>query len=126
MKNAAKSVKLNILGVVLGLFGVGLPIGIYGITCIPSLNASPFPYIYLMFIFAFLYLLIGFVVSDIQIARWRRKNSQYDSVLPDEVKNKAWAIRYPLYLAFAIVFLTCLGFEICYWITKDYPFPVSI
>ena len=54
MKKAAKSLKLNILGVVFALLGVGIPLGIYGITCIPSVNADPFPYIYLMFALAFL------------------------------------------------------------------------
>ena len=126
MKKAAKSIKLNILGGGLGLFGIALPLGIYGITCIPSLNATPFPYIYLMFIFAFLYLLIGFVVSDIQLARWRRKNAEYDSKLPEEVKDKAWSIRYPLYLGFAIVILCALVFEIIYWITGGYPLPIAI
>ena len=126
MKNAAKSIKLNILGAILGILGVGIPLGIYGITCIPALNASPFPYIYLIFIFAFLYLLIGFVVSDIQIARWRRKTSEYDSKLPEEVKNKAWSIRYPFYLGFVIVFLVALVFEIIYWVSGGYPLPIAI
>ncbi len=126
MKNAAKSLKLNILAVVMAILGVGVPLGIYGITCIPSLNADPFPYVYLMFALAFLLLLIGFVIPDIQNARWRHKNSNYDGKLPEEVVNKAWSIRYPFFLAFAIIFTVCLFFEIWFWVSGNYPLPVNI
>ena len=126
MKKAAKSLKLNIIGAVIGLFGIGIPLGIYGITCIPSLNATPFPYIYLMFALAFLSLLLGFVVSDVQNARWRHKNSEYDTKLPEEIVDKAWSIRYPFYLGFVIIFSACMFFEIWFWISGEYPLPVII
>ena len=125
MKNAAKNIKLNILGVVLGILGIGIPLGIYGITVIPSLNTNPFPYMYLIYIFAVLYVLIGFVVSDIQNARWRRKNAEYDTKLPQDVKDRAWKIRYPLYMAAAIVLTFAITFEILYWILGHYPLPMN-
>ena len=126
MKTAMKSLKLNILGAVFALLAIGIPLGIYGITCIPSLNANPFPYVYLMFALAFLLLLIGFVVPDIQVARWRHKNSAYDTKLPQEVSDKAWSIRYPFFLAFVVVFAVCLFFEIWFWISGNYPLPINI
>ena len=87
MKKAFHNFKLYILGIALAIFGIGLPLGIYGITMIPSLNVDPFQYPFLMVALAFLYALIGFAVSDIQIARWRRKNAEYDTKLPQEVKD---------------------------------------
>lgn len=126
MTKAFRNIKLYILGLVLGLLGVGIPLGIYGITVIPSLNATPFPYPFLMAAFAFLYLLLGFTISDVQIARWRHKESEYDTKLPQEVKDKAWSIRFPFYLAAAIVLTAFLFLEIWFWISGSYPLPVNI
>ena len=121
-----KNIKLYILGIVLGILGVGIPLGIYGITVIPSLNATPFPYPYLMAAFAFLYLLLGFTISDVQIARWRHKTSEYDTKLPQDVKDNAWSIRFPFYLAAAIVLTAFLFFEIWFRISGGYPLPIHI
>jgi len=126
MKKAFRNIKLYILGLVLGALGVGIPLGIYGITVIPALNANPFPYPFLMAAIAFLYLLLGFTISDIQIARWRHKTSEYDTKLPQEMKDKAWSIRFPFYLAAAVVLSVFLFFEIWYWFSGGYPLPVEI
>ena len=126
MKKAFHNFKLYILGIALAIFGIGLPLGIYGITMIPSLNVDPFQYPFLMVALAFLYALIGFAVSDIQIARWRRKNAEYDTKLPQEVKDKAWSIRFPFYLAVSIMLIVILFFEVWFWVAKDYPFPVNM
>ena len=126
MKKALKCVKLNILGIALGLVGVGIPLLVYGISVIPSLNANPFPYPYLEWPICFLYVLLGFVISDVQIARYRHKDKNWGDKLPEEIKNKAWSIRYPFYLAAVIVFIFCLFCEIFYLITGSYPFPFTL
>lgn len=123
MKNAFKKVHLYFIGSGLGIFGIILPLAIYWITCIPSLNANPFPYIYLHLVFVLVYLFLGWTISDIQNARWRHKNSDFDSKLPDEQREKAWSIRIPFYLAAIVVLLFVFVFEIIYWITGGYPFP---
>ena len=126
MKKAFRSPALYFIGLGLIVVGLGIPFGIYLITLIPSLNADPFPYPYLLPVFPFLYLLIGFAVSDVQIARWRRKNAEYDTKLPQDVKDKAWQIRFPFYFAAAILLVVFLTFEIWYFVSGSYPFPVGI
>ena len=107
---------------ILIIIGVGIPFGIFGISLIPALNADPFPYPYLLPVFPVLYLLLGFAISDIQIARWRRKNAEYDTKLPEDVKDKAWQIRFPFYFAALVLFLVFISFEIYYFIANAYPF----
>ena len=126
MKKALRNVKLYIIGVILAVVGVGIPFGIYGITLIPALNAEPFPYIYLLAAILFLYILLGFVISDIQTVRWRRKNAEYDTKLPEDVKDKAWSIRFPFYFAAIIVLIVILFFEIWYWVSGGYPLPMNM
>ena len=121
MKKAMKSLKLNLLGVGIGTLGFLIPFGIYGITMIPSLNANPFPFLWLVGVLMILFVLLGFIISDIQIARWRRKNKEWDTILPEEIKDKAWRIRYPFYLAALILLVIFLFFEIWYWISGTYP-----
>lgn len=123
MKNAAKTPKLYIVVAVLVVIGFFIPFGIYGITMIPSLNTTAFPFLYLVWLFLFLYVLIGFLVSDIQIARWRHKTKEWDTKLPQEVKDKAWKIRYPFYLAAIILLVVCLFFEVWHLFAGAYPLP---
>lgn len=126
MNKALRSPKLYVIAAILTFLGIAIPFGIYGITLIPALNADLFPYQYLLPVFPFLYLLIGFAVSDVQIARWRHKNSEYDTKLPQDVKDKAWSIRFPFYLAAAVLLSIFLFFEIWFWISGNYPFPTRI
>ena len=123
MKNAFKKTYLYFIGLGLGIIGIGIPLGIYVITCIPSLNANPFPYIYLHLIFLLVYLFLGWTIADIQNARWRHKNSDFESKLPEEQREKAWSIRIPFFLGALIILLFVLVFEIIYWITGGYPMP---
>ena len=126
MEKAFRNVKLYVIGVILAVVGVGIPLGIYGITMIPSLNAEPFPYMYLFAALDFLYILLGFAISDVQIARWRRKTANYDTKLPQDVKDKAWSVRFPFYLAALILLVVILFFEIWFWVTKQYPLPTNL
>ena len=126
MKKAFRSPKLYIIGVILVIVGLAIPFVIYGITLSPALNANIFPYPYLLPVFPFLYLLIGFAVSDIQVARWRRKSAEYDTKLPEEVKDKAWQIRFPFYFAAAVLLIVFLFFEIWFFASGSYPFPVDL
>ena len=123
MKNAFKKTYLYFIGLGLGIIGIGIPLGIYGISCIPSLNANPFPYIYLHLIFLLVYLFLGWTIADIQNARWRHKNSDFESKLPEEQREKVWSIRIPFFLGALIILLFVLVFEIIYWITGGYPMP---
>ena len=124
MKKALKTPKYYFIGLALATIGLAVPFGVYGITMIPSLNANPFPYMYLLYVFFLVYILLGFVISDIQVARWRKKTANYDNKLPDEVKDKAWAIRFPFYFAAVILAHVILVFEIIYFATGAYPFPM--
>lgn len=123
MKKAFRNFKFYLIAIGLAIFGIGLPLGIYGITLIPSLNASPFAYIYLLWIFMVLYILIGFVVSDITNVRYRRKSQNYDGELSEEQSEKAWSIRFPFYFAALIMFVVCMFFEIWFWVSGSYPLP---
>ncbi len=126
MKKAAKNYKLYIIAAALVVGGFGIPFGIYWITMIPSLNTDAFPFLYLLWIIMVVYVLLGFLISDIQIARWRHKEKEWDTKLPQEVKDKAWKIRYPFYLAAAVMLLICLFFEIWALIAGSYPLPGMI
>ncbi len=121
MKKAATSLKLNIIAIVLVVGGFGIPFGIYWITMIPSLNTSAFPFLYLLWVIALVYILLGFLISDIQIARWRKKEKEWDTKLPQEVKDKAWSIRYPFYLAGVVILLICIFFDVWALIAGSYP-----
>lgn len=122
MKKAFRTPKLYFIGLALTFVGLLIPFGIFGITMIPSLNADPFPYPYLLPVFPFLYLLLGFAISDVQIARWRRENKEYDTKLPQDVKDKAWTIRFPFYFAAAILLLVFLFFEMWFFVAHEFPF----
>ena len=108
MKSVFKTPKYYIIGGVLAFVGLAIPFGIYGITIIPALNATPFAYIYLLWAIMAVYFLLGFVIADIRIARHRRKTQNYDGKLDDETRMKAWAIRFPFYFASAVMFTVAL------------------
>ena len=122
MKKALRTPKLYLIGAILIFIGLLIPFGIFGITMIPAVNADPFPYPYLLPVFPFLYLLLGFAISDVQIARWRRKNAEYDTKLPQEVVDKAWTIRFPFYFSALVLFLVFIFFEIWFFVAHAYPF----
>ena len=122
MKKALRTPKLYIIAAILIFLGLLIPFGIFGITMIPAVNADPFPYPYLLPVFPFVYLLLGFSISDVQIARWRRKNAEYDTKLPQEVKDNAWQIRLPFYLSALVLFLVFIFFEFWYLFAHAYPF----
>lgn len=126
MRKALHDLKLYFIGLGLAVVGLGVPFGIYGITLIPALNASPFPYTYLMWAFLVLYLFIGFTIADIRNARYRKKSQNYDGELPEEQKEKAWSIRFPFYFAVVIMFVICMFFEIWFWVSGNYPFPINV
>lgn len=122
MKKALRTPKLYVIAAILTFVGVLIPFGILGITLIPALNADPFPYPYLLPVFPFLYVLLGFAISDVQIARWRRKNGEYDTKVPEEIIDNAWQIRLPFYLSAAILFLVFIFFEVWFFVAHAYPF----
>ena len=125
MKKAFRTPSLYFIGTGMVVLGLALPFGIYGITCIPSLNLNPFPYPYLLWAFIAVYFLLGFVIADIIVVRHRRKTKNYDGVVEQEVKDKAWSIRFPFFFASAVLLTVGLFFEAWALIAGTYPLPFS-
>ena len=122
MKNAFKNKKVIIIGSILLVLGLGIPFGLFFITSIPQLNVSPTPYNMLLWIFAFVYILVGFIWGDARGASWRKKNKEWDSKLPEDVSNGIWKIRLTFYAPALIIFLVAIVFDIIYMISGSYPF----
>jgi len=108
------------------LVGLGVPFGIYGITCIPSLNLDPFPYPWLLWAITAIYFLLGFIIADIQVARHRRKTKNFDGKIEEDVRDKAWSIRFPFFFASAVLLTVGSVFEIWAFVAGSYPLPFSI
>ncbi len=122
MKKFFKDIKLIIVSLVLTLVGLGLSFGLFFISRIPDLNMLTIQYIILLWIFAFVYLLIGFVWGDVIIARWRKANQEWDTKLPEDIKDKAWKARLYFYIPAVIIFVVAIFFDIFKMIAGFYPF----
>ena len=122
MKNFLKNKNRLIISIILAFLGIGIPFAIYFISIIPQLNIAPLQYSIFLWIFAFVYLLIGFVWGDVVIARWRKVNKEWDTKLPDDVKENVWKIRLTFYLPAALVFLVAIVFDVFAMIAGFYPF----
>lgn len=122
MRKFFKDIKLIIVSLVLTLVGLGLSFGLFFISQIPDLNMLTIQYIILLWIFAFVYLLIGFVWGDVIIARWRKANQEWDTKLPEDIKDKAWKTRLYFYIPAVIIFVVAIVFDIFKMIAGFYPF----
>lgn len=122
MKKFFKDIKLIIVSLVLTLVGLGLSFGLFFISQIPNLNMLTIQYIILLWIFAFVYLLIGFVWGDVIIARWRKANQEWDTKLPEDIKDKAWKARLYFYIPAVIIFVVAIVFDVFKMIAGFYPF----
>lgn len=122
MKKFFKDIKLIIVSLVLTLVGLGLSFGLFFISQIPDLNMLTIQYIILLWIFAFVYLLIGFVWGDVIIARWRKANQEWDTKLPEDIEDKAWKARLYFYIPAVIIFVVAIVFDIFKMIAGFYPF----
>ena len=120
MKNAFKNLRVWLFTAIFVTVGVGVPFLILVITLNVE-DAAPFQYPLLLGAFAALYVLVGFIWGDLHIVSYRRKNKEWDSELPKEIKESAWIRRMPFYLSAAIVFTVFMVFEIIFWITGGYP-----
>lgn len=121
VKNAAKKLRVWIIGAALSVIGVGVPFLILVITLnLPK--ASTFHYVLGFGVFSAVYLLVGFIWGDLHVAYYRRKNKNWDGVLPEEIKESAWSRRLPFYSAALTTFVVLLVFEIIYWVSGSYPF----
>lgn len=122
MKDAFKDYKIYVIGGILGLLGVGIPLGILGITLIPSLNVAPFDgYLYLMGAIMIFYFFVGFIWGDLKEASYRRKEKKWDDKLDETMKTTLWKRRLPFYLAGLIVLIVFAGFDIAWAITNSIP-----
>ena len=120
MKKAYKHWKVWLFTGILSFVGIATPF----IVLIISLNipdAAPFQYPLLLVAFSAIYVLIGYIWGDLHVVSYRRKNKNWDDVLPDEIKETAWIRRLPFWLAAATIFTVFISFEIIFWITGSYP-----
>ena len=121
MKNAFKNKKVFLFAGILSILGIGIPFLILVIT-LNIENASPFYYPALLGGLAAAFLLVGYVWSDLYGVFYRRKNKEWDSPLPEEIKTACWVRRWPFFLAAILTFTIFMVFEVIYWITGGYPF----
>lgn len=75
-----------------------------------------------LWIFAFIYVLIGFVWGDVIIARYRKQNQEWDTKLPENIKKEAWKFRLYFYIPALLIFIAALFFDIFHMIAGFYPF----
>lgn len=121
MKNALKNIRVWMFAAIFIFVGIGVPFLILIITLNLD-DAAPFQYPLLLGAFAALYVLVGFIWGDLHIVSYRRKNKEWDSPLPQEIKDSSWVRRAPFYLAAITIFVVFMVFEIIFWISGSYPF----
>ena len=121
MKNALRNKKIYLFAGLLSILGIGLPFLILVITLNVE-NAAPFYYPAMLGAFAAVYLLVGYVWGDLKVVFYRRKNREWDSPLPEEVKTDCWLRRWPFFFACILTAIVFLIFEIIYWVSGGYPF----
>lgn len=107
-----------IFAIILSGIGIGVPFIVFGAT---ASTGNKFQYPLLMAVFAATYLLVGFILGDIYIIRYRKKNDCWNDDLPKEIKDSSWLRRTPFYLSSLIIFLVFFVLQIIYWISGSYP-----
>lgn len=122
MKNAFKNKKVIIIALILFVIGLAISFGVFFITDNPKLNLQTIPYNYLLWIFGFVYVLIGFIWGDLRGASWRHKNKEWDTNFPEEVKTNIWKTRLTFYLPGVSLILTGVIFDIIFMASGAYPF----
>lgn len=122
MKKALKHTKVYIFAAILFSLGIIVPFGILAITLIPSLNTAPFQYQYLLWIFAAIYFLVGYLWCDLQVAHWRKVNQEWSGPADPLVLEKGWIARWSFWFPAMAIFLVCLVFEIIALVNGGYPF----
>ena len=121
MKNALKNKKVILFTAILSVVAIGVPFLVLVITLNID-NASPFYYPAMLGAMAASYLLIGYVWGDLHGVFYRRKNKEWDTPLPEEIKTECWVRRWPFFLACILTFVVFMVFEIIFWATGSYPF----
>ena len=121
MKNALKKKKVWLFAGILSFVAIGLPFLISVITLNID-NARPFQYPILHGAFFAVYVLVGFIWSDLHTVAYRRKNKNWDGEVPEEIKTESLTRGLPFYLAALATFAVFMVFEIIFWVTKSYPF----
>ena len=122
MRNALKLKRTYIVAAILAVIGLGIPYGIFGITLLPSVDASPFEYEYLLLIFLVVYILAGYVTWDMTRVRWRRKNKVWDGPIDPEIVDKSWGSSMFFFLASIILLIVVAINEIYALANGVYPF----
>ena len=122
MKNAFKDKKVIIIALILLVVSLAISFGLFFITASPQLNLSIIPYNYLLWIFGFVFVLIGFIWGDARGATWRRKNKEWDSKLPDDLNTSIWKTRLTFYIPSVSLIAIGVVFEIIYMVSGAYPF----
>lgn len=119
MKNSLKNYIVWLIAIALAVVSIGVP---YLIMIWSRKSADPFIYPLLHLAIAGVYVLAGFISGDVIVISFRHKAKDWNNDLPIEVKQKAWNIRMPFYIAAALTFLVFLFSQAFYLIIGHYPF----
>lgn len=120
-KESFKNKRIYIIASILSVLGIGVPFLIYAISVFGNNNWQAFEYPLLMWAFVFLYALLGWVIGNSIVNKWRKKEADYDGAAPFEIKKKAWEYRMYFFLPALIILTVCIGLEICVLVTGKYP-----
>ncbi|MDR1697791.1 MAG: hypothetical protein LBR37_02610 [Erysipelotrichaceae bacterium] len=63
---------------------------------------APFDGNFLVLGIAVIYILIGYVVSNAVVNRYRKQSKNYESLLPPEIIDKKWVYRWPFLIGGAL------------------------
>ena len=119
MKNSLKNYIVWLISIGLSIVSIGVP---YLVLVLTMKSDRPFVYPLLHLAIAGTYVLAGFISGDVIVISWRRKNNDWNNDLPPEVKQKAWNLRMPFYIAAALTFTVFLVNQAIFLIIGHYPF----
>ena len=119
MKDAFKNKKVYIVAAI-ALVVAALVVTIWDIIALNSDNGFLQPEM-VVWAFAIIYVLIGYVAGDMVVVRYRRKEGQYDGKVPDEIRINAWIKRLEFFIPAILLFIAAITFDIIAVTTGTYP-----
>lgn len=121
MKEAFKNKKIYIISAIALIIPVIVMVVWYLIAVYGSDEAALPQLEMVVWAFAILYILIGFVSGNQTIYHWRKKEGAYDDKPPYELRVEAWTKRLSFFIPGLILLLTGITFDIIAIITGYYP-----
>ena len=114
MKKAFSSFKTYLIGFILFVGAFVVSFSIFWILEADRIENSkprdPFMWHFVLLGIAFLLLLVGWILREYRIIRWRKSTKDYESPLPQDVKDKTWEFFGPILMGalFCIFFVAVL------------------